>query len=218
MQDSRSVTPAIVLAAGQSARMGCNKLLIEIQGKPMLHWVLDALVQAGSNSVIVVTGHQAELVKASCRNFDSRLHFVYNPDFADGRATSIKTGLNALPSSARSALICPGDVPFVNPDLIRQLLAEFARVRLVTFPCVGGRKGHPVIFPSSTFPLLRKLRGDQTLHAYFQANPSVTQQIATDDTGCLLDFDTPLDLALLAGDGRKVPDQAKLEPNWRLDA
>jgi len=192
--DPRGVIPAIVLAAGLSKRMGRNKLLIEIQGKPMLHWVLDALLAAGTNDIIVVTGHEEAQVETSCSGYGVRLRFVHNPNYSDGRSTSIQTGLAALPTGCTAVRSIPGDVPFVKSALIRQLMDKYNESGLITFPLVGERKGHPVIFPSSAFHLLRELQADQTLHDYLLANPDQTHPVACDDQGCLQDFDAPIDL------------------------
>ncbi|MDH3230607.1 MAG: NTP transferase domain-containing protein, partial [Alphaproteobacteria bacterium] len=87
---------AVVLAAGQSRRMGAvNKLLADIDGKPMVARVADAVLASQARPVVVVVGHEASKVRAALAGRDVRL--VDNPEFANGISTSLKHGLRALP-------------------------------------------------------------------------------------------------------------------------
>ena len=201
MPDPGGIVPAIVLAAGQSTRMGRNKLLIELDGRPLLLRAIDALQAAGLREIVVVTGHESDEVVAACGELGPTLKLVHNPEYTSGRATSVQAGLQALPPSSAGVLVMPGDVPFVKPGLIRTLLAEFAATGLITFPVVGGRKGHPVIFPAAEFGLLQGLLGDQTLHDYLLSSPARVRAVESDDQGCLRDFDTPGDLQRHATEG-----------------
>jgi molybdenum cofactor cytidylyltransferase len=194
MPDPRGLIPAIVLTAGLSSRMGRNKLLIEIEGTPLVQRVINTLHATGLRHIIVVTGHQAELVRASCSQPAADLQFVHNPAYESGRASSVQAGLRAVPSGSGAVLIMPGDVPFVKAELIQRLLAQFAAHGRITFPLCNGAKGHPVIFPASSFHLLQSLAADETLHDYLLDNPGETHPVETDDPGCLRDIDSPEDL------------------------
>jgi len=91
---------AIILAAGQSRRMGAlNKLLAEIDGKPMVAHAADAALASRAEPVIVVTGHQPEMVAAALEG--RAVEFVHNPDFADGLSTSLRHAIAALPDATR---------------------------------------------------------------------------------------------------------------------
>ncbi len=204
MPDYGSVAlPAIVLAAGMSRRMGRNKLLLDLQGKPVLHWVLEALQCAGVSPIYVVTGHQADEVQACCDALPASSKTVFNPHYETGRASSIKAGLSALDDEVPGVLIMPGDVPFISTQLVMALQSEFARTNRICFPLVDGKKGHPVVFPRSAFPLLQGLEGDETLRDYMLSNPKHTAPLQWDDEACLLDVDTPTDLKTLRGKGGK---------------
>jgi molybdenum cofactor cytidylyltransferase len=186
--------PGIVLAAGQSTRLGSNKLLLPLRGRPVLHWVLDALLAVGLRKVVVVLGHESQQVRQSCGRFGDPVTFAENMAYKAGRATSVQVGLAAAGPSAVGVLITPGDVPFIGGRLMPQLLAGFIASNRITFPVVNGRKGHPVLFPASAIPLLKSLSGDETLHDYFREHPEATNVLPWHDEGCLLDIDTRSDI------------------------
>lgn len=199
---SLATLPAIVLAAGLGRRMGSNKLLLDLQGKPVLQWVLEALLDAGMQRIYVVTGHEASEVQACCESVDSCITTVFNPQYESGRATSIQAGLAALDDTAPGVLITPGDVPFIGADLVTALLAHFEETPKITFPLVKGKKGHPVVFPRLAFPLLQRLTCDETLHDYLLANTELTAPFDWDNPACTMDVDTPEGLANLQAGSR----------------
>lgn len=185
---------AVVLAAGLSTRLGRNKLLQPLGGKLVLHWVIDALLSAGFQPTTVILGYQEEEIRKHCEAYGDSLVPVVNSSYGAGRATSIQAGLNALQKGKQGMLVTPGDVPFIGGKLLEALVGRFLDTGRITYPLVGGRKGHPVIFPASSFPLLRALRGDETLHDYFMQHPESTAALSWNDEGCTLDIDTERDL------------------------
>ena len=115
---------AVVLAAGQSRRMGStNKLLSEIDGTPMVAHVVAAVGASHAGQVIVVTGHQAEAVRDALAGH--RVQFVHNPEFDIGLSTSLAVGLAALPGDIDGAVVCLGDMPKIGPALIDRLIDAF---------------------------------------------------------------------------------------------
>jgi len=122
-EDSRNVA-AIILAAGRSTRMGGpNKLLAELGGKALVRIVTEQALASKAQSVIVVTGHQAEQVEKALQGL--KVKFVRNPDFASGLASSVKTGIAAVPAKADGAVICLGDMPLISAHLIDRLIEAF---------------------------------------------------------------------------------------------
>lgn len=193
MQDKRKLIPGIVLAAGESSRMGENKLLLPLGGKPILSCVLDTLLQSSLRHVYLVLGWDADRLRAISAPYFENLTIIENTDYRKGRASSIQAALCALHPSTPGALITPGDVPLISVSLIEKLLESFSLEPLITFPIVNGKKGHPVVFPGDAFNLLGKLQGDETLHDYILSHPARVRQVPWDDDGCLLDCDTPDD-------------------------
>ena len=101
---------ALVLAAGQSRRMGqANKLLAPVDGRPMVAHAVDAMLASRADPVIVVTGHQADAVRAALAG--RPVIWAHNPDYASGLSSSLAAGLAALPEDAEGVVIGLGDMP-----------------------------------------------------------------------------------------------------------
>src|ERR1700726_1586508 len=114
VEDNRNVA-AIILAAGRSTRMGGpNKLLAELSGKKLVRIATEQVLASRARGVIVVTGHQADEVRKALHGL--KVTFVHNPDFAEGLASSVKTGIAAVPDDADGAVICLGDMPLIDSD------------------------------------------------------------------------------------------------------
>ena len=110
----------VLLAAGQSQRMGRNKLLTPWQGRPLAAHMLTSLHQAGLRPVVVVTGHQADRLIEALRAATAAdsVSFVYNPDYAGGLASSVRAGVAALPDDIDGAVIAQADMPQVGAEVI----------------------------------------------------------------------------------------------------
>lgn len=183
---------AIVLAAGQSRRMGTvNKLLIEVGGKPIVAHVVDTLLTAGIRQPVVVTGSDAQAVEAALASRDVR--FVHNPDFAAGLSASIRAGVQAAPSEWHGALICLGDMPEVTPETIMALKTAFdpPSGKTICVPVHEGKRGNPVLWHRSHFARLAALTGDvggKPLLAEFEAEIA---EVPVSTRSILDDVDTP---------------------------
>jgi molybdenum cofactor cytidylyltransferase len=190
---------ALVLAAGQSRRMGRNKLLLPIDGTPMVARTVDALSASSVTDIVVVTGHQADQVRAALAG--RGVAFVHNPDFAAGLSTSLKTGLAALPADPDGALVCLGDMPLVTPAHLDRLIAAFNPVegRLVCVPTYDGKRGNPVLWARRFFAEMRTLSGDAGARVLLERHADALCEVAMSDAGVLLDVDTPDAFSAVAG-------------------
>ncbi|HET6467414.1 MAG TPA: molybdopterin-binding/glycosyltransferase family 2 protein [Geminicoccaceae bacterium] len=190
---------AIVLAAGQSRRMGPrNKLLIEIDGKPMVRRAVEAALAARVQDVIVVTGHQRAEVAALLGGMPVR--FVHNPDYEHGLSTSLKAGLDALPPDTDAALVCLGDMPRVTGRLIAKLVAAYNPVegRAIVVPTHHGKRGNPVLWDRSLFREMREVAGDVGARHLIGLHDDLVLEVEAGDDATLVDVDTPEALAALA--------------------
>jgi molybdenum cofactor cytidylyltransferase len=190
-EGSRSIA-AIVLAAGRSTRMGGpNKLLAELNGKPLVRIVTDQALASKASEVIVVTGHQADQVKAALHGLDVTL--LHNPDYAQGIASSVKAGIAAVPANVDGAVICLGDMPLVGSNLIDRLIESFApdRGALIVVPSSEGRRGNPVLWSRRFFPELMTLDGDIGARHLIGKHAEAVTEIAVEGAGAFLDIDTP---------------------------
>jgi molybdenum cofactor cytidylyltransferase len=190
---------AVVLAAGQSRRMGGpNKLLATIGGVPLVRRAAESALGSRARPVVVVTGHQAEAVASALAGLDVTL--VHNPDFSEGLSTSLKAGLAAIPPAIAGALIVLADMPGVTSDLLDRLIAAFAASGqpAIVLPTFGGKRGNPVLWPREFFPELREVSGDTGgRHLIGRHAASVVQVEA--GRGAVTDIDTPEALAAAGG-------------------
>ena len=190
---------AVVLAAGQSRRMGTlNKLLVEIDGTAMVRRAVDTVTAAGVSPVIVVLGHEAERVRDALAGTGVR--FVENPEFAGGLSTSLKTGLAALPDDVDGALVSLGDMPLVEPRDIARLLAAFNPVegRAIIVPTFRGKRGNPVLWARRFFAEMREAAGDTGAKHLIGGHPELVAEVEMPRESVLVDIDTPQALADLA--------------------
>src|ERR1700723_1092227 len=152
---------ALVLAAGQSSRMGGpNKLLAEIGGRPLVRIAVEEALASRARPVIVVTGHQRERVEAALEGLP--VEFVHNPAFADGLGASLKTGIAAVPAQSDGVIVCLSDMPQVDARMIDQLVGSLApdKGALIVVPTIGGQRGNPVVWSRRFFTDLMAVEGD----------------------------------------------------------
>jgi len=182
----------LVLAAGRSTRMGGpNKLLEEINGRPLVRIATEQVLASRAKPVIVVTGHQRERIERALAGLP--VTFVHNPHFADGLSTSLKTGIAAVPPEADGAIVCLGDMPQVTPALIDRLIAAFdpARGALVAIPTIGGKRGNPVLWSRRFFPELLAVEGDIGARHLIGSYAEAVVEVPVEDAAALTDVDTP---------------------------
>ena len=185
---------AVVLAAGFARRMGRQKLLLELEGKPVVRWSVENVLPHVADCV-VVTGQDDAAVRAALGGLAVR--FAVNPRPQDGQGSSIAVGIAALESRTTAALIVLGDQPRTPGDVVPALLAAHARShRSIVTPSYRGTHGTPVLFASDVFPELRALRGDAGARAVVAARPERVETLALDVT-MPTDVDTPEDFTRL---------------------
>jgi molybdenum cofactor cytidylyltransferase len=191
IEDNRNIA-AIILAAGRSTRMGGpNKLLAELEGKKLVRIATEQALASKASEVIVVTGHQAELVEQALKGLEVK--FVRNPDFAGGLASSVKAGISAVPANADGAVICLGDMPLIDAHLIDRLIESFApdRGNLIVVPVADGRRGNPVLWARRFFNELMTLDGDIGARHLIARHGEAVAEVPVEGNGAFLDIDTP---------------------------
>jgi molybdenum cofactor cytidylyltransferase len=187
---------AVVLAAGQSSRMGSNKLLADVGGLPMVRRTA-AAIRPAVDDLVVVTGRDADHVAKALEGLDVRL--AHNPDFAHGLATSLKRGMEAVPRDADAVVVCLGDMPLVSPEIIRRLIAACspAEHRSVCVPVFEGKRGNPVLWHRQHFEALKSLTGDTGARVLFDSLADEIVEVSMPDAAVVTDIDTPEALAQL---------------------
>ncbi len=186
---------AVVLAAGQSTRMGKNKLLAPLNGKPLIRYALEAALSSQADETIVVTGHDADAIKEAISGLDVRI--VHNPDYAKGMSTSLRCGLSAIGEDSDGALMLLGDMPGVDAELINRLIAAFApqEGRAICLASRHGKRGNPVLWARRFFSAMSDLEGDIGARNLLAAYPELIAEVEAGTDAPLTDIDTPEALA-----------------------
>lgn len=182
---------ALVLAAGQSRRMGRkNKLLQDLSGKPVVAHVADAALTSGVKGVTIVTGHQKKSVEKALG--DRALTFVNNPSFASGLSSSLRMGIASLPEETDGALICLGDMPFVSSEDLGEIIKAFeaAGPGSICIPTVHGKSGNPVLLPRSLFAEVLSLEGDVGAKGVIETHSESIVRVDLSSQAALTDIDT----------------------------
>ncbi len=190
---------ALVLAAGESRRMGArNKLLIEVDGLPMVRRVAAAALASRAAPVVVVTGHEAGRVRQALAGLD--VAFAHNPDHAEGMSGSLRCGLAALAPEVDGVAICLGDMPRTDAATIDRLIAGFAPAagRAIGVPVWRGKRGNPVLWAARYFDEIKRLAGDVGARHLIGDHAEAVYEVESPDRSVTLDVDTPEALDELA--------------------
>jgi len=187
-------TAAIVLAAGLSRRMGdVNKLLIEINGLPMIRGAVSACAAVCDAPVTIVTGHQATEIETALDGLD--VSFIHNPDFASGQAGSVAAGLKAVPE-AKTTLVVLGDQPLLTADALERLLGAHraSDQTRITLPVNGTDRGNPLVIPLALKSALLADKANPGCRKFTRDNPDRLNPVEISDPAFFTDLDTLEDL------------------------
>jgi molybdenum cofactor cytidylyltransferase len=193
------VIAAVVLAAGTSTRMGRQKLLLPMAGgQPLIRLVVERVLGAGLDDVVVVLGREADAVGAALAGLPVRT--VANPCYAEGQSTSLRAGLAALRSDTEAAVVALGDQPLPDPGLIARLTAAWRREgRPIVVPRYTDGRGNPVLFAAAVFDELRTVEGDRGGRDVIARDPARVTELPV-DAAMPPDVDTWADYRRLAPD------------------
>lgn len=190
----RQVIPAIILAAGKSERMGRPKALLPLTtGDTFLTRIIATLREAGVDDIVVVLGHEPEVIVAVLDERDVSARVVINPDYEAGQLSSTIAGLDVIDRpGVVAALVAPVDMPLVAPATVRALLDRYRQTGAeVVRPARGSRHGHPMVIDRSLFDVLRNADPSVGPRLVIRAHASATGDVEVDDDGAFLDIDTP---------------------------
>jgi len=181
---------AVILAAGESLRMGKPKLSLEIRGKTLLEHALAPIVEAGIRDVVVVFSAENERLKD---RVPREYRIVINRHSKEGISTSLKAGLSAVDPRSQGILFALGDQPFVGPGVYEALIRHHRQnLPLVTCPVYEGERGNPVLFDRRLWPALMKIEGDEGGKQIMAGlDQKDIGQVKVDGAGVLIDIDTP---------------------------
>ena len=198
-------TAAIILAAGSSSRMegGRHKLMLPLDGRPVLAHVIDATLASQARPIVVVIGHQSDQVRSQIEHFTTYKDIVVieNAQFKEGMSSSLRLGIQTLLAndymnsqiqySIDSALILLGDQPLITARNIDRLITAYrAYGSLIVAPLYSGKRGNPVLFDNSLFPELIEVTGDEGGRTVLNHHRDEVELVEMGDTQANFDVDT----------------------------
>ena len=191
----------IVLAAGESRRMGSPKALLDYQGHTFIENICAAFLTAGVDELIVVLGaheHEAQIRAVVPKH--PALRIVLNPRYRLGQLSSLMVGIHALSHESEAAVVNLVDHPLIKPETIQVLLASFVADPLpIIIASYQGRRGHPVLFSRRVYGEILAAPLDKGAKVVVRKDPERVREIALDDPGIRADIDTPQEYAQWVG-------------------
>ncbi len=189
---------AVILAAGESTRMGTPKaLLADADGRSFVARIAQTFGDAGLDQLVVVTGrhHDAIVHALAADGLSDRVSCVRNPDPSRGQISSLWVGLDAVMRPELDAVLMTlVDVPMVRASTVRAVIDGWRQSRApIVRPAIGDRHGHPVLFDRAVFDELRRAPLDEGAKAVVHAHAGGVINVDVDDEACLIDIDTPGD-------------------------
>lgn len=183
---------AVVLAAGESKRMGRPKQVLPYGKSTILQTVLDNVLASPVDGTLVVLGAAEDKVAPLLAKLP--VETVVNADFRAGMLSSVRCGIRARPPPARAALIFLGDQPAIRPETVGRVVAAFrASGRGLVHPVHAGRGGHPLLIDLKYRAEIEGLTSGIGLRELLVRHPDDVWRVEIDDPGAILDIDTPED-------------------------
>ena len=180
---------AILLAAGQSKRMGEeNKLVKKIQDIPLIKHSVKNILLSSVNKLIIVVGHQKEVIQEIIDE-SNKIKFIYNEDFASGMASSIKIGIKHLPENTEFFFICLGDMPMINAKIYNQLIKSKDKKEIIV-PNYKNQQGNPVLFNKSMKDKIMSIKGDMGAKKLIESNQYKVLNVSINDENIIRNYNT----------------------------
>jgi len=185
---------AIVLAAGESRRMGTQKLLLPFGDATVIESVVLTALASRVDRVLVVLGADKGDVREELEPLG--IDLVVNENFAEGMLSSVQAGFRALPADAEAAVVMLGDQPFLPARVVDAVVDAFQRSgKGIVVPTFQGRRGHPVLIGLKYRDAVLALDPADGLRRLMQAHPDDIFEAAVEDANILRDMDVPEDYA-----------------------
>jgi molybdenum cofactor cytidylyltransferase len=183
---------AVILAAGESKRMGQPKLLMAWEGKTILEHTIDNYLNSMASETVVVLGYKAkELARVIG---DRPVISVVNPAYREGMSSSLISGIKSVSPRTQGIMLALADQPAIDNQTINKLIEIFGkRQKNIVIPAYQGKHGHPVIFHIKYRDELLNIKGDIGAREVIQHHADDVLEVAVDCKGVLIDIDTPSD-------------------------
>jgi len=187
---------AVVLAAGESKRMGSPKQLIDICGDKAIRVVVRKALSVGFKEVVVVLGYMHEIISRYLKDIGG-IRVVVNPRYYEGMSTSLAEGVRSLRPGLDAFMVILCDQPFISIDTMKRIVEayyEHGGEHLMVFPTYMGSRGNPALISSRLSHEVLGLKGDVGARALLDRYRDRVLYVEVDDPGVVLDIDTREDL------------------------
>ena len=194
---------AIILAAGESRRMGVkNKLLLPIRGEVLIRYFVKLVCASNVDEVVVVVGHEAEKIEDVLQGQPVR--FVENLRYMEGMTSSIQTGIQAASAESEGLLICVADQPFIETSDFNRLIRQFTDLfdsesSLIIVPVFKGQRGNPVLFSRQFRDIILQHKGEGCRYIVLKHSECV-REVEMGNDNVLQDVDTLEDYKMFCTD------------------
>jgi molybdenum cofactor cytidylyltransferase len=190
---------AILLAAGESRRMGSAKALLPYQGQTFIARICNTFLSAGVDELIVVLGARVDELRQALP-MHAKLRTVINTHYTLGQLSSLTVGIGALSSESEAVLVNLVDHPLIAAETMKTLITSFRAAPLpILVASYRGKRGHPVLFSRQVYGEILAAPLDQGAKVVIRKDPARVREIPLDDPGILADIDTPEDYARYVG-------------------
>lgn len=183
---------AILLAAGESRRMGDFKQLLRLGDKTFVEHCVDNLLASRVDEIVIVTGLRELEVRQAIGSRPVR--FTHNREYRSGMASSIKRGVEALSEGARACVLSLVDQPQIGADVINRVIETYeAAHTMIVIPTHEGRKGHPILLDLSLKEDILAMDPETGLREVIRAHSNKVSRVEVSDPAVLEDCDSPDD-------------------------
>lgn len=183
---------AMILAAGESKRMGKPKLILPFGETTILGTVINNVLSSKADKILVVLGSDAEKIRKKIENLS--LEITTNPGYQKGMLSSVQWGFKNLPENAKAALVCLGDQPGISTVVINKVIDVYKRTRKgIVIPVYKKNRGHPVLIDIKYRKDVKNLNPDIGLRELVYNHPEDTVEVKVETPSILNDIDDPDD-------------------------
>jgi molybdenum cofactor cytidylyltransferase len=179
---------AIILAAGESQRMGRLKPLIKIENRTFLRHIVDQCRKAAIAQIHIVVGFEADKIIRAC---GCDANFIRNSNYKAGQFSSLQCGIRSLGKECQAAVVCLGDQPHIRSTWIKSLIDTYEKTgAAIVIPRYDSRHGHPVLYSSQTFDIILTMNSSLTARDVTKRLSNSIEYVCIKDDGILTDADT----------------------------
>lgn len=179
---------ALVLAAGESKRMGESKLLLPFGQRTIIETVIGSVIKSKVDEILVVLGSEAERIEERIKAFPLRL--TVNPDYKQSMLSSVRWGFKEISNTIQGILVCLGDQPSIPTDVIDKVIEAYRQTRKgIVVPTYHKRRGHPVLIDVKYSEEVQNLSPDVGLRGVVYDHPEDTHEVEVDTPSILRDID-----------------------------